>query len=333
MESKTINSIDPDEQLAPDALQINVKAPIQLLQIILQALVMAEAQTSEITRLLNAPLVTLASELQPHLNFSIPIQRLRNLPQIVYETALPQLLAKGNSPLALQISSHLVAQIRTRQANFFLDSQDLGLPKVLIQGLLATATPTGKIQFQLFDQAIAHWLNVLLSRELPLTALSSLSKSPRHNSLTQPHHFFAAQHAHARCCSILRHADRQHLITLACQEEGQRWSFTCPAQIPWLTSTQQIQPLHLAEFQLIAQLIAVLDLLVSQPPDLVKHLVLHVEALSTKFHQVHRACQVFGDEFKVGGDRVQAHLALVLATQRVLFQLLTALNVAAPTEL
>jgi len=311
-----------------DAFPDGVEAPIQMLRLILHRAVVAEAQFSGLTRSqnLSQPL----EKLDPFnfLKRSVPIKRLRNSAQVVYKSVLPQLLASKNLDQAVPISIALVNRIQIEQINTYSSQEQPILPEVPGHKFIVTATPQGEIEFQLLDGGIAYWLDILLTHNLELKDVSPLPSLPN-----LPQRLFALQHTHARCCSLLRQGDREHFITLGSIEKCHQWQITQPPQIPWLTSHQQLQFGHIAEFSVASQVLELLDLVIELPRNFSKHLFLQSEKLSEAFDTLHRSCQPFHPAFQQNRDRLQVHFALILVTQRVLFQLLMTLGVEAPIEL
>lgn len=253
----------------------------------------------------------------------IPIKRLRDLAQLRYVSELPSFLARQSSSPASVVADELLQQIWQMQKRAIV-AKPVAVPIELLQGFTVSKTTKDTLRFELHDPAIAYWLAELMICDLSW----EVPRSPQF-LLQQPQRVFTLQHALARCCSWLRHAEQAHIIQLATNKASQHWSLATP--IYWLDEAQQLQFTHAAERQLANQLVAVLDTWFAPPPVAEKHLFLLAENISHGFEEAHRMVPVFGRH--ASRDRLKCHLGLVCITQRVLRQLLQPLKIVAPTEL
>ncbi|MBM0740229.1 hypothetical protein JOY44_00975 [Phormidium sp. CLA17] len=209
------------------------------------------------------------------------------------------------------------------------------------------STPSGYLEFRIGESAIAQWLTCL---NQPIASLF-VSADPHSSFLTahsQPAKrshlsLFSIQHAHARCCSLLRLATQQEMIRLNWLEDASQWQWAQPNPIPWLTG-QQLRTCTVAERQLISQCFTVWDELPWQADTLAKNsqplslypsrITILAQGLAQAFYATHQQCQIWGALENEGSDRLIAHLALILVTQKLLYGLLRIeLGVVAPEEL
>lgn len=306
-----------------------IESPVQLLQIILYGITRTEENSSEVITLLNLHDDPPTGDSSADLSVEIRFKRLRTSSQVVYLSALPHLLAHYYKREATQIATdimNLLCTYLTGYGNTFVYPD---LPREAVQNLVVGVLPSGLLAFELRDGAIAYWLNRLLHHSFTQAPSSNLS--PASNFSTQ---LFTVQHAHARCCSLLRLAHREGLIRLNQPDaEPSQWTFTVPPAISWLNASSQLQASTPAERDLISWLLLALDA-IAEPAWLSPQKILSLaEAGSRSFQTMHQTCQLFGDFRTQPSDRIHAHLALVLATQRILSQLLQRLDALAPHEL
>lgn len=305
------------------ALQITPKAPIRLLQIILQGSL--EPQSAYDSR-------TTAHKRQPELqqipiaSLPIALKRLRSSDRLGYQSALAHQLAAQTGCSASDLAEYLLGQLEQWMA---APAAQLRIAKDALAGLEVKAT-AGYLQFEFKAIAIAYWLNALLQPDFLLPDPTcfqpfALEEQPSFPNLSKQ--LFALQHAHARCCSLLRLAQDARWIRLV----GWAGNWTVSSKVVWLDATQQFVTTHPTEQRLIQQLLITLDELattVSSPKPILRCAL----ELETAFQAVHRACPLFG-ELHTQRDRLSAHLALLLCTQRLLHSLLEHyLGVAAPNE-
>jgi hypothetical protein len=207
---------------------------------------------------------------------------------------------------------------------------------------------SGWITICLCDQAMAAWLQVcmdtLLTTIQPPLGTQRPVSSPETNTydylmtsittkLTEQH--FQLLYTHARCCSLLRQAATTALIELAhvSDHESEVIKIIQPTPIPWLTTSQTLQFQHLAEQQLLWQIVSTFDDLecVALSRDAVWKKAVN---LAEHFQQFHRFCPIWGAVRSTQPSLAQARLGLVNLTQRGLRQIMhNKLDLLAPSEL
>lgn len=279
-----------------------------------------------------------------------PIKRSRNSYPVCYISPIAHRLAAKSTQSASEIAANLVARLRVYQSHQLQNCADSALPRAVLQALTIHATTAGYIQFDFSDQAIAEYLN-LLTHSLPSdpdlpSSLAQLSSAVLHLH----HRIFLLQHTHARCCSWLRLAHQNKFIQLNSQLPDSQlayWQITDPKFFPWLNATFQFRTGHATELQLIAHIVTVLDALTewhsdcpsasTLPASTVKSaitLLTAAEELGQAFHANYQHWQLMGNLRSQGCDRLQAHLGLILITQRLLYHLLQNLvGIEMPFEL
>lgn len=165
---------------------------------------------------------------------------------------------------------------------------------------------------------------------------------------------FAVQYAHARCCSLLRLADRHQLLQLTDPNpltSPPLWSILTPDPFPWLTCNGQLPLLHPAEWDLLTHVLEFPSELRSQrsqwpthawkgePTDLgisvtqlrTDQLWRQAQGWSERFEDFYRHCRIFAE---LSPELAQVRLGLLILTHALLhFYLRDLLGVAAPLEL
>lgn len=257
------------------------------------------------------------------------LKRLNSPTQIVYSSAIAHQLAISAQQPAARVAAQ-IADEWTRCLDQPACWQTLPIPAAVLPNLSIRATAAGLVQIELGDRAIAGWLEMLI-QPADSTGKGRSQPLPAHIASNPP--VFSGQHAHARCCSLLRLADREGLMTLD-QRDGhpQDWQITTPEPIPWLTSAGQLWLQDAADRRLICQLFAVWDEFARSSSLSNKVILRLADDVTQAFQSFHRAHAMFGkaDPIQV----TQTQLALLLATQRILLLLLEeGLQVSAPIEL
>lgn len=182
--------------------------------------------------------------------------------------------------------------------------------------------PPGWIHFYLTEPIIAYLLQSIAQTSIPMN--SQWIRSVKSDRLREQQAVvFWWQYAHARCCSLLRLAEKEGAITRG----------VC--SFPWLTPENQLRLVHPTERAAIFQLLATVDSLccppVVQPGRSAEKLS---RALSQRFLTFYRVCRLWGEVKIQVPVLVTARLGLVMATQKVLRVLLEeVLDLSAPTEL
>ncbi|TAG87128.1 MAG: hypothetical protein EAZ09_23715 [Oscillatoriales cyanobacterium] len=248
----------------------------------------------------------------------IPLNRSKDSLGVVYISAIALKLAKTWQQTPQAIAAQLTETLQT------LCNGDFAV----------TVARSGIIQFKLSDTALALWLQHLAQTALPDPESRILSP------MVSVDRLFPIQYSHARCCSLLRMANCDLLIAIGNPNPAtapQIWSLTTPNPIPWLDD-KKLRLVHPAEYNLISQLLTVLDSLAPvleqySPQKPINYLKL-ANSLSEAFQTFYSQCRIWG-EVKIENPKLaQARLGLVLATQSFLrFMLEELLNAVAPLEL
>jgi hypothetical protein len=184
--------------------------------------------------------------------------------------------------------------------------------------------PPGWLHLQLTDLGIATWLQSLAEGQrgggaggLQGQGEFLPSAFPSSGSL------FSVQYAHARCCSLLRLAQR----------EGS-WGAIAPDAIPWLNEKGELRLTHRGECSLISQLFSALDAMYCPASSKKLNWEKLAQEISFSWENFYRQCRIWGDVKTEVPELAQARLGLLMATQAILQLLLEDyLGVPAPLEL
>ncbi|MBW4535144.1 MAG: hypothetical protein KME09_14510 [Pleurocapsa minor HA4230-MV1] len=159
-------------------------------------------------------------------------------------------------PLGLSLATNLQQSppIIMQQIGYLLTDKD---ESNLEQGqLLTEIVPLGWINFYLDAKLIAEWLgrslfwsqsNIIDEQQSTSRAIYTIDKTPPQ--------LFPVQYIHARCCSLLRLAARENLITLVTNLE----QIKQPQSISWLDPEHNLWLREVAEHNLLQQLLIVSD--------------------------------------------------------------------------
>ncbi len=316
-------------------LQVTPCPPRRLLQIILQDVLISQENFLEKTFpcIDHTHISLLKSRFQ---NSKALLKRTHKTTQLTYLSAVPHQIGVYANICAVTVATILAAQISAHKSDRVCSQ----IPAGLLDPIHIQATPSGYLEFRIGDGAIAQWLTSLTQSVASLFVSPAFSSHP----VTSYLNLFAIQHAHARCCSLLRIAAYQQIIGLNGLEKPSHWQWAQPHPISWLTPEQQLHTCHASERQLIHQCFTVLDEIPWQSdtlPENIQSPSLHPDQIATlaqdlaqAFSTMHRQCQIWGAVQNQGSDRLTAHLALILVTQRLLYGLLQiGLGVIAPAEL
>jgi hypothetical protein len=233
-----------------------------------------------------------------------------------------------------EIGTALIAQISQQTESFWLT------PSLSLH-------PQGWLYAHFSALELSKWLQSLLLATPfqpdvePLTISPGISSDPV---------IFQLQYAHARCCSLLRLAQQENLISLT---NGDNQLAQLKSPVIWQTLTGELQFQTLAEHQLLLALMQFPQSLsphkimygYSQtalpghqtwiewpPPE--PYLRRQSQQWSHLFLNFYRQCRIFGDVQQVTPELATARLALIFILRRVLaFSLETALQVEAPVTL
>lgn len=328
-------------------LQLSFKAPKKLLRIILHNIL--QQQEIQFQKSLPNPDPNATSAERPFqlaIN-DIALKQIRQRSRLIYISALPHQLAHFYQTEASSLATRWVECISIYKAELIARLNpslwEARTMTEILQGLELEATTSGFLQFEFHDRAIAQWLSHLIDQSFickPNQTLLNQTEfnQPEFKSLNIEKRIFTLQHSHARCCSLLQLAHQGKLVDCEMNENIQASlsllsNFLVKKQNLWITDEHHLYTSLLAERSLIGQLVTMLDEWAEPSPDHTKRLLSFGEAISQAFQEVHQTIQLFGQLAIDSRDRLQAHLALLLVTQRVLHQILSCLGYAAPFEL
>lgn len=192
----------------------------------------------------------------------IALNRAKNNGKIIYISAIAFQLAQ-----LWHLDSWVIANELSHYLSKTLETSDNSQPSINSFPINFTITtfPPGWIHLQIDDITISHWLQHLSKEKI----INIDKKNKLHYpfpiySYPQKINLFDLQYTHARCCSLLRLAHREKIITLS--EAQPENSLPCgyiliPKSIPWLNNQGQLQLITIPEIRLISQLIEFLDIL------------------------------------------------------------------------
>lgn len=257
---------------------------------------------------------------------SSPTFRLNNSSHLSKEQFLPIIYA---CPLGLSLATNLQQSPQTimEQLGYLLTSKD---DSNLEQGqLLTEIVSLGWINFYLNAKLIADWLgrslfwsqsNVIDEQQSTSRAIYTLDKTPPQ--------LFPVQYIHARCCSLLRLAARENMIT---------WSNNLkqiqPSQsICWLDREHNLWFTEVAEHNLLQQLLIVSDAWLENTD--VRRWSKLALSLSQNTATFLADCRFLGEVKQQYPQKAIARLGLIALVQFWLEKILVEkLRVAAPREL
>ncbi|HEY9751387.1 MAG TPA: hypothetical protein V6C46_00425 [Coleofasciculaceae cyanobacterium] len=267
----------------------------------------------------------------------IALKRVKHDQKLIYSSAIALKLAGWSDQPAHEIAHCLgqTLQNQTAPGMHGLKLLDLLLPQssVVLAGVSIQTTDTGLLQLIVQNQAIAAWLNGLLQTPL---ALPTASPTPPQLLALSEEQQFEIQHAHARCCSLLKLAEQQGLIHLTqhfSEMDPFPWSIALPESLPWLTSNGDLVLIHAADCQLIQALVTAIDD-IATPILTSKRDGRQAFAFCQAFQAMHRVHPLLADKTPVALPAIVAYLALVQIARQILFYYLNnQLNLPAPTQL
>ncbi|WP_234708759.1 MULTISPECIES: DALR anticodon-binding domain-containing protein [Kamptonema] len=263
----------------------------------------------------------------------IPLQRTKDFRRVQYISAIALKLAHLWQQPAIEVATQLAAKCQKENENIGFLSKENFTIEVL---------PSGMILFELTDVSVAAWLQYLTDTPQTLEKRESQIKS----ASVESDRIFPVQYSHARCCSLLRLADRDRIIELVERDRQTSlapWQIINPNPIPWLNSNNRLRLIHPAELNLISQLFTTLDTLASLfNGGFEKPLITNkstdwlklANTLSDTFQTFYSQCRIWGEVKTETPKLAQARLGLILATQTLLqFILQELLGIIAPLEL
>jgi hypothetical protein len=264
--------------------------------------------------------------------------------KVVYASAIAHKLAAQ----APQSAPELAQQLVTELTRWLIQGQPPGfclplpLPATAGSALVVYTAADGLVYLGIGDRALALWLDSVL-RPLSDGAIvppegttvsttapagsSQPAQAPRESAIESAV-LFGIQHAHARCCSLLRLAHRTGTITLdGADAQAPQWQFR--DAVPWLTTADELVLAHPAERQAVKTLFQAAVALQAPLPRRAGLAIAQDVAIA--FAQWHRDRPLFAPPASLALH--QAQFGLVLATQRLLYRWLKTLESVAPTSL
>jgi hypothetical protein len=241
----------------------------------------------------------------------------RNLPKITlyslqsplgYRSAIAIQLTKGQK---LSLKSFLKQFVNNLSKNN-LEQSDFPTLDFTVR-----VWETGWIDFYPSDRALAIWLQQLLQ------CLKLLNVKPVKEEISP--NLFVSQYAHARCCSLLRLANREGLIQF-----NNLWQWETPHPISWCYC-EKLQLVHLQEQHLIGQILAIVDELDNVSVQTSIKLAINLGQSVLEFD---RHCRIWGEVKTEMPQLSQARLGLIAIAQLLLQKLLQEkIGIWAPVEL
>ncbi|MGB7444703.1 MAG: DALR anticodon-binding domain-containing protein [Coleofasciculaceae cyanobacterium] len=278
---------------------------------------------------------------------NIPLHRLQNETLLIYRSPIALQQEAQRQLKAIDLANKLIGYFptinKTNATNNYLE-------------LSIEVIAPGWINFRFPEQSVGTWLQdstqIFSSpeeeRELGIRGAArgesgihapNLTESTNTSSTSKSLPLFRLQYIHARCCSLLRLADKQALIKLK-QPESKNLCLQIvePNPIPWLINYQgvEVEPIglrlkHPAELGLISKIIDVQDAVNDQSQNSLLKLA---TILCSSFDNFYSNCRIWGEVKAKNPQLSQARLGLVTITQVLLFFILRErLGVSAPLEL
>ncbi|MEM1173153.1 MAG: DALR anticodon-binding domain-containing protein [Cyanobacteria bacterium P01_H01_bin.35] len=241
----------------------------------------------------------------------IPIKQIRDSGGVIYKSAIALKLAPVLQQPAIYIATELAKYCRE-----IVNTE--GRKDVV--NFQVEVISSGLIYLKLTDLSITNWLSYLTS--VPLQGEKQKFQINIKHKSSQTINLFPIQYSHARCCSLLFMGERDGLITLVSttpENYSKFWLISTSDSIPWQKSNGELQFLHHAEYELIAQIASTLDYIycVSTTRKTINWVKV-ANSLSTTFQTFYRQCRIWG-EVKVKTPKLaKARLGLVLVTQSLL---------------
>lgn len=267
----------------------------------------------------------------------IPLRRVQSDNQIGYTSAIAFRLArsghqignKSGQPLTMELALEIASVLNRDIVSTDVTTHPLPLDRVW-QNFMVQPIAPGWIHLNLSEIGLQEWLTVLSDR-LPTLPQNNQhnqrhladSSPPRPAALDDticPATRFSVLYAHARCCNLLRLGMQEQLIQLDPPAPPSAiWRLTHPESIAWLDANRQFRCTHVAEWQLIAQIVDILDELDCTPDALSPARLWQLaHRLSQDFQTFDANCRLFGAIKTDDRALAQARFALVLITQALL---------------
>ena len=242
---------------------------------------------------------------------NIPLYRLKNTSKIIYRCAIALSLQKNNNcfiaPLYLASKGVLSIEIARDIVNCLYDLSTTSQPTL---DFSVRVVDPGWIDFHLSDRSLALWLQQLFQQTFLPVSFPPPPSSPSLN-------VFPIQYAHARCCSLLRLAEREGSIDLTDSN--------------LFDLSKLLLLLHPAERNLISQLLELADAKASTQS---QNWFKLAERSSFVLLELHRQCPIWERSKPHFPELARARLGLIKITQYFLnWLLLEKIGVTAPEQL
>ncbi|NES06275.1 MAG: hypothetical protein F6K22_27755 [Okeania sp. SIO2F4] len=258
----------------------------------------------------------------------IPMKQIRDCGGIIYKSAIALKLAPVLQKPAIYIASELA-----KYCGEIVNTE--GRKDVV--NFQVEVISSGIIYLELMDLSIANWLSYLSS--VPLKDdQQNFRVDVDYQSSCETINLFPIQYSYARCCSLLRMGEWDGLIVLArttLENYSQFWLILNSDSIPWQKSNGELQFLHDAEYELIAEIVSTLDYIYCfSTTKKAINWVKVANSLSSAFQTFYCQCRIWGVVKVKTPKLAKARLGLVLVTQSLLrFLLEERLGGKAPIEL
>ncbi|MGD1808936.1 DALR anticodon-binding domain-containing protein [Dapis sp. BLCC M126] len=241
----------------------------------------------------------------------VPMNQIRDCGGVVYKSAIALKLA----PVLQQPAMHIATEL-AKYCREIVNTEG----KKDVVNFQVEVISSGIIYLKLSHLSIANWLSHLIS--VPLKGDKQKFQLDVEHQSRETINLFPIQYTHARCCSLLRMGERDGLITLAAttpENYSQFWFIHTPDSIPWQKSNGELQFLHHAEYELIAQIASTLDYIycVSTTKKSINWVKV-ANSLCTTFQTFYRECRIWGEVKVITPKLAKARLGLVLVTQSLL---------------
>lgn len=187
----------------------------------------------------------LGCSLQTQLKSHFSLHQTREQQRIIYLCAIAFQLSTVIQLPALEIASTLA----------------FSLSKELQDVVIVRVVPPGLIHLELTEPLLAAWLQHLIEEPPQFRRQEARRGQGDNDRLPKiPSSLFPIQYSHARCCSLLRLAQREGLMAFEpAVDTSSVWLAIAPDPIPWLNYEQKLCLCHSAERALLAQLVEVVD--------------------------------------------------------------------------
>ncbi|MBD0265133.1 MAG: glutamate acetyltransferase [Tolypothrix sp. T3-bin4] len=255
-------------------------------------------------------------------NDKINLYKSRDINRILYISGVALQLSKSQNRKGIEIACAIASHISANSGD----------------ELIIEIVPPGYIYLVLTDPILAAWLQCLTERIWRDGKRGGAGEVGRgETQIENSSRLFAAQYAHARCCSLLRLAQQEGLIKFGDKNVNTSSAFgsvISPNPIPWLNCDRKLRFSHSASRRLISELVQVVDDLECLYEAGSAHWQKAAINLSQAFELFWCNCRIWGEVKITSSELSQARLGLVIATQSVLkFLLEEKLGIFALVEL